>query len=372
MKQILYLLQKEFIQIFRDKFLGKVIFIIPIVQILILAPAITFEVRNLKIAVIDQDNSETTRDIIGKFSNSKFFMIETQTYSLDYAYALLEQDKVDFILLLPRNFEANLQKLNSSNIEIIINSVNGSSAQLAAAYTKGLIADYNKKLLLKTFNPDLNKLQNIEIKNRFWYNTYLNYYDYMVPGILVILVTAIGLLLAGLNLVKEKEIGTIEQINVSPIKKYQFISAKLIPFLIIGIVDLALGLGVSKLVFDIQFNGSILLMLFFTVIYLFAVLGLGLFLSSFASTQQQYMFSVFAVIMIFVLMSGIFTPFNSMPEWAKIISYVINPSCYFVEVNRAIMLKGSYLSDLLPKFYALSGLAIIYYSVAVFRFRKTN
>jgi ABC-2 type transport system permease protein len=372
MRQILYLLQKEFTQIFRDKFLGKVIFIIPLVQILILAPAITFEVKNLKLAIIDNDHSVTSRALINKFASSPFYTIAAQTNSEDEAYDLLGKDKVDVIINISNGLSDDLTKFNSGDVQVIVNAVNGSAAQLAAGYTSGVILDYNKQIIANSYSTDLTRLETININHRFWYNSLLNYYDYMVPGILVILITAIGLLFAGLNLVKEKEMGTIEQINVSPIKKYQFITAKLIPFLLIGIIDLAIGLGVSKLVFGIQFNGSVLLMLMFTVIYLFAVLGLGLFVSSFASTQQQYMFTVFAMIMIYVLMSGIFTPFNSMPEWAKIISYIVNPSCYFVKVNRAIMLKGSGFNDLLTEFGALSLLAVFYFSIAIARFRKTT
>jgi len=372
MRQILYLLQKEFIQIFRDKFLGKVIFIIPLVQILILAPAITFEVKNLKLAIIDNDHSVTSRALINKFISSPFYTIAAQTNSEDEAYDLLGKDKVDVIINISNGLSDDLIKFNSGDVQVIVNAVNGSAAQLSAGYTAGVILDYNKQIIANSYSTDLTRLETININHRFWYNSLLNYYDYMVPGILVILITAIGLLFAGLNLVKEKEMGTIEQINVSPIKKYQFITAKLIPFLLIGIVDLAIGLGVSKLVFGIQFNGSVLLMLMFTIIYLFSVLGLGLFVSSFASTQQQYMFTVFAMIMIYVLMSGIFTPFNSMPEWAKIISYIVNPSCYFVKVNRAIMLKGSGFNDLLTEFGALSFLAIFYFSIAIARFRKTT
>ncbi len=372
MRQILYLLQKEFIQIFRDKFLGKVIFIIPIVQILLLAPAITYEVKNLKLGIIDKDNSVTSRQLINEFSSSPFYTIVTQTYSENKVYELLENNKVDVILNISKGFSNELTESNSADIQVVINAINGSAAQIAAGYTSGVIMNFNKHILMKTFNVDMARLETININHRFWYNSLLDYYDYMVPGILVILVTSIGLLLAGLNLVKEKEMGTIEQINVSPIKKWQFITAKLIPFLLIGIVDLAIGLIFSKFVFGIHFNGSVLLLLLHTIVYLFAVLGLGLFVSSFASTQQQYLFSVFAIIMIYVLMSGIFTPFNSMPEWAKKVSYIINPSCYYVKVSRAIMLKGSGFNDLAVEFYAMAGLAVFYFSIAIARFSKTT
>jgi ABC-2 type transport system permease protein len=211
----------------------------------------------------------------------------------------------------------------------------------------------------------------IQITNRYWYNEMLNYKYYMLPGILVILVTAIGFLLAGLNMVREKEIGTIEQINVTPVRKYQFIIAKMMPFFLIGLVDLALGLLIGRLAFHIPFEGSIFLMFFGASIFLIAVLGLALFISTFSGTQQQYMFVAFFCMIIFILMSGIFTPYESMPMWAQDFN-IINPVAYLMRINRMVMLKGSTIIDIRKELYSLTIIAISFTTLAVSLYRKRS
>ncbi len=210
----------------------------------------------------------------------------------------------------------------------------------------------------------------IQVTNRYWYNEMLNYKYYMLPGILGILVTAIGFLLAGLNLVREKEVGTIEQINVTPVRKYHFIAAKMVPFLIIGLIDLALGLLIGKLAFNIPFEGSTGLLFLGSAIFLVAVLGLALFISTFSSTQQQYMFVAFFFMIIFILMSGIFTPMESMPVWAQKFD-LINPMAYLMRINRMVMLKGSSFQNISRDIYALTIIAIAFTALAVNRYRKT-
>jgi ABC-2 type transport system permease protein len=210
----------------------------------------------------------------------------------------------------------------------------------------------------------------IEITNRYWYNETLNYKYYMLPGILVILITAIGFLMAGLNLVREKEIGTIEQINVTPVRKYHFIIAKMMPFLIIGLVDMAIGLLIGKLAFNIPFEGSIFLMFFAATLFLIAVLGLAIFISTFSSTQQQYMFVAFFCMIIFILMSGIFTPYESMPMWAQDFN-LINPVAYLMRINRMVMLKGSTIYDVSRELISLIAIGIVFTTLAVRRYRKT-
>jgi ABC-2 type transport system permease protein len=193
----------------------------------------------------------------------------------------------------------------------------------------------------------------------------------MLPGILGILVTAIGFLLAGLNLVREKESGTIEQINVTPVRKYQFIAAKMVPFLIIGLIDLTLGLALGKIAFSIPFEGSIALLFLGSSIFLIAVLGLALFISTFSYTQQQFMFIAFFCMIIFILMSGIFTPYESMPEWAQKFN-LINPVAYLMRINRMVMLKGSSIQDIRLEIFSLIAIAISFTSLAVKRYRKTS
>jgi len=371
MRTILYLIRKEFIQIFRNKFISKAIFGVPIVQMLILVPAITFEIKNVNLTIIDKDMTSESRGLINKLEGSTFFKISFSTFSEDEANNILHKNKCSAIINIPSGFGNDIGKGRPGKLLTTINAINASTAQLTWAYMNGVIRDYNLDLITESIgtNP-ATPLPRIQITNRYWYNEMLNYKYYMLPGILVILVTAIGFLLAGLNMVREKEIGTIEQINVTPVKKYHFIIAKMVPFLIIGLVDLMLGLIIGKIAFNIPFEGSILLMFLGATVFLIAVLGLALFISTFSGTQQQFMFVAFFCMIIFILMSGIFTPYESMPEWAQDFN-LINPVAYLMRINRMVMLKGSGIGDIRTELYSLLVLAIFFTALAVRRYRKT-
>jgi len=371
MRTILYLIRKEFIQIFRSKFLSKAVFGIPIVQMVILVPAFTLEIKNIELCVVDRDMSAESRQLILKLQGSDFFLLKYTTFNDNEADAMLQNNQCDLVLHIPKNFGKNIIKEGDEKVMVLVNAINESSAQLAWNYIRAVIQDYNSDLLITNLHHSSpGRFSMINTTNRFWYNPTLNYKYYMLPGILVILVTAIGLLLAGLNVVREKEIGTIEQLNVTPIRKYQFIIAKLVPFLIIGLVDLAFGLVLGKILFNIPFNGSLALLFLYSSLYLIAVLGLALFLSTMSSTQQQYLFVVFFVVMIFVMMSGIFTPTESMPPWAQQFN-LINPAAYFMRVIRMVMLKGSGFNDILSDFWGIILIAIATISLAIWRYRKT-
>jgi ABC-2 type transport system permease protein len=371
MRTIFYLIRKEFIQIFRNKFISKAIFAVPIVQMLILVPAITFELKDVKLAIIDRDMTSESRGLVSKLNGSTFFKISYSTFSDTEANKLLHSNKCTVILQIPSGFGKDIVTGNKGKLLATIDAVNPSSAEISWAYLSGVIRDYNLDLIKNNIviNP-LIPSPRIEITNRYWYNELLNYKYYMLPGILVILVTAIGFLLAGLNMVREKETGTIEQINVTPVRKYQFIVAKMVPFLLIGLIDLALGLSIGKIAFNIPFEGSILLMFLGSSVFLVAVLGLALFISTFSGTQQQYMFVAFFCMIIFILMSGIFTPYESMPKWAQDFN-LINPVAYLMRINRMVMLKGSTLQDIRVELVSLAVIAIAFTTLAVRRYRKT-
>jgi len=371
MRTILYLLRKEFIQIFRNKFISKAIFGVPIVQMLLLVPAITFEIKNVNLTVIDKDMSSESRGLLSKLEGSSFFKISYSVFSGEEAKSLLHRNKCSVILEIPDGFGKDLTNGAPGKIQATIDAINASTAQLSWAYLNGVIQDYNVQLAMNgSLGATLMNQPRIDITNRYWYNEMLNYKYYMLPGILVILVTAIGFLLAGLNMVREKEVGTIEQINVTPVRKYQFIAAKMIPFIVIGLIDLALGLIIGKIAFNIPFEGNILLMFSGSFIFLIAVLGLALFISTFSGTQQQYMFVAFFCMIIFILMSGIFTPYESMPGWAQNFN-LINPVAYLMRINRMVMLKGSGAMDISRELVSLSILAISFTTLAVWRYRKT-
>lgn len=371
MRTILYLIRKEFLQIFRNKFIGRAIFGVPIIQMLILVPAVTFEIKSVKLCVVDKDMSSESRGLVSQLQGSTFFKITAATFSEEEAGSFLNNGKCDLVLNIPSGFGKELDKGNPAKIIASVNAINASFAQLTWAYLSGVIRDYNTRIIAE--NISINPLQvvpQIQVTNRYWYNELLNYKYYMLPGILGILVTAIGFLLAGLNLVREKEIGTIEQINVTPIKKYQFIISKMVPFLIIGIVDLAVGLLLGKIAFNIPFEGSIALMFLGSIIFLIAVLGLALFISTFSDTQQQFMFVAFFFMIIFILMSGIFTPLESMPVWAQKLD-IANPVAYLMRINRMVMLKGSTIHDIKNDIFGLMFIAVIFVLFSVRKYRKT-
>lgn len=371
MRTILYLIRKEFIQIFRNKFISKAIFAVPLVQMLILVPAVTFEIKNINLCIIDNDISSESRGLISKLEGSTFFKVKYSTWSEKEANNLLHKNKCNLILNIPSGFGKDIGSGKISKLMVTIDAINASTAQLSWAYINGVISDYNMNIITRNLNTNsVVPISRIEITNRYWYNEMLNYKYYMLPGILVILVTAIGFLLSGLNMVREKEIGTIEQINVTPVKKYQFIIAKMFPFLIIGLIDLALGLVLGKIAFNIPFEGSILVMFLGSTIFLIAVLGLALFISTFSGTQQQYMFVAFFFMIIFVLMSGIFTPADSMPMWAQKFN-LVNPVAYLMRINRMVMLKGSTIQDIGKDLYSLGIIAVCFTIFAVGRYRKT-
>lgn len=372
-RTLLILIKKEFLQIFRNKSILAIIFVMPVIQLVILPLAANYEIKDIKIAVVDHDKSTESRELIRKITASGYFKIIEYGENYNTAYEEIEKDKVDLILEIPNNFEKDLVRENKEKVLLAINAINGTKAGLSASYLAQILQDYNQQVQLK-MTPELEsakKISGVEIVPKFWFNENYNYRLSLVPGILAFLVTLIGGYLTALNIVEEKEIGTIEQINVSPIKKRDFILGKLIPFWILSMVAFSIGLLVTIFVYGIQMQGSFLLLYGFISVYLVAILGMGLLASVYSETQQQSMFMVFFFMMIFILMSGLFTPTESMTDWAKYVAYV-NPVTYGVDGVRLIMLKNSGFMDLLPHFGFITGLAIVVISWAVLRYHKTS
>lgn len=367
------LIKKEFLQIFRNKAILAVIFVMPVIQLVILPLAASYEIKNIKIAVVDHDKSTFSRELIRKITASGYFEIINYGESYPQAYQEIEKDKVDLILEIPNNFEKNLVRENNGKVLLAINAINGTKAGLSASYLAQILQNYNRQIQVELApeTENITKTSGLEIVPQFWFNENYNYRLSLVPGILAFLITLISGYLTALNIVQEKENGTIEQINVSPVTKADFIMGKLIPFWLLSMLAFTIGLLVTILVYGIQMQGSFLLLYGFVAVYLIAILGLGLLVSVYSETQQQSMFVVFFFMMIFILMSGLFTPVESMTDWAKYIAYA-NPVTYGVEAIRMIILKNSSFKDLLPHFGFISGLAIVVISWAVLRYRKTN
>ena len=370
MRTILFIIQKEFIQIFRDKAMLPIIFIVPIFQLLILSYTATFEIKNINFVVVDHDKSVLSAKMKSKFMGSSFYNFIGEAQDYKTAEENLRKGSADQIIVIESDFEKSLQLEKRAKVQVVTNGINGSAASLMGAYATLLISDFNREIIIDEF-PLAKVGLPIKTHPSFWYNPELNYITFMVPGILVLLVTIIGMFLSGMNMVKEKEIGTIEQINVTPIKKYQFIAGKLIPFWVIANVDLAIGLILAYAVFNIPIIGSVTLLFGVASVYLIAVLSLGLLISTMTNTMQQSMFISWFFLVIFILMSGLFTPVESMPNWAQILNY-INPVAYFIKINRMIMLKGSGFMDFQREFYLLLTYAIAILSLSIVRYRKTT
>ncbi|WP_456438261.1 ABC transporter permease [Psychroserpens sp.] len=373
MKTILYIIQKEFKQIFRNKGMLPIIFVLPLLQLIILSNAATFEVKNIKFGYIDHDHTSTSRALIEQFNASTYFNVLTDFPSEALASSAMLKGKVDVILEIPHYFERDLQKEKHNTLGITINAIDGAAAGVENVYVTQIIQRFNQHLKVDLLQISDKQVQptSIETIPLFWYNETLNYKTFMVPGILVLLVTMITLFLSGMNIVREKEIGTLEQINVTPIKKSQFIIGKLFPFWVIGMGLLTIGLIIAKLIFDVPMLGSLPLMYFYTSIYILVVLGIGLFISNFTDTQQQAMFIAWFFTVIFILMSGLFTPIESMPKWAQILTE-FNPIKYFVEVMRMVMLKGSGFMDILSQLLKTLVYALIMNGLAVWSYKKTT
>lgn len=372
MKILKVLLRKEFLQIFRSRFILVIMFVMPVIQLLILPLAATYEMKNISLSVIDNDHSTYALKLINKFTASGYFKLTD--YSSSYTQALneIEKNNADIILEIPVNFEKTLVKENSASLSLNVNAINGSTAGLAASYSNAIINSFNAEIrekLLQT--PSSNILPVINITYSNWFNPDLNYKKFMVPGILVMLLSLVGGFLASLNIVSEKEKGTIEQINVTPVKKITFILSKIIPFWIIGMIIFTVGLLICKLVYGITPAGSYFTLYAFAAAYMLAFLGFGLLISTYSDNQRQAMFVAFFFMLIFILLSGEFTPINSMPQWAQLVAK-LNPLSYFVAVMRLVMLKGSSFTDVLSSFLTICGFGVLFNTWAVLNYRKTS
>ncbi|MFH2094323.1 MAG: ABC transporter permease [Bacteroidota bacterium] len=370
MRNILFILQKEFKQVFRNRTMLPIIFLMPVVQMVILVHAATMEMKKIEMVIVDRDMSNVSRKLTARFEGSPFFVVSRSSLSVEEAENYIKDNTADVVLHIPSGFERRLMRENTADIQCLINAINSTTAGLIQAYTGGIILTFNNDITEK-FNGVGGKAQSKSlVSSRFWYNQELDYKIYMLPGILVILVTVIGAFLTALNIVREKEMGTIEQINVTPVKKYEFITGKLIPFWMIALLEFCIGLGIGYFFFDLPVNGSLLTLFAVTSVYLILALGIGLFLSAISQTQQQVMFVVFFFMLVFILMSGIFTPAESMPEWAQKVN-IINPFFYYMKALRMILLKGSSFYDILNEFISLLVYSLVMLSLATWRYRKT-
>ncbi|MEM6320031.1 MAG: ABC transporter permease [Bacteroidota bacterium] len=375
MRRLLYIIQKEFIQIFRNKAMLPMITVMPIMQLILLSYAADNEVRNVKIAIVNQDQSTFARRLVEKVKISDRFILVDVLPTNKLGDDMMQKGLVDVILTIPPQFEKTYFKSKSGELQLLVNAINGSQATVGSSYLAAIIQSFSREIRMDAAPRLVVQKQSaattLRAEESYWFNPQLNYKYFMAPGIIGELVTILVIMLTAMNIVREKEMGTIEQINVTPIKKWQFILGKLIPFLVIGLVLLVVGLAAGKLIFDIPILGDLRIVFAFCILNLIAVLGLGLFISNLSDTQPQAMFTTFFFVIIFILMSGLFTPIESMPKWAQQLT-IPNPIAHFVHVMRSVLLKGSDFADVVYNFRVMGVMAVILNTLAIWSYRKVS
>ena len=344
---IKYLIQKEFLQIRRNAFLPKLIIMFPIVIMCVMPWVMQMEVKNIVVDVVDIDHTVESQRLVQQIAASNYFIFGGQKATYAEAMKDIEKGRADVIF-----------EIRDGKYLIAANAVNGTKGSMGSAYLSQIVTS---NVTHHTSN----------ITPLTLYNKGQNYKLYMIPALMVMLLTLICGFLPALNVVSEKEVGTIEQINVTPVPKFVFILAKLLPYWLIGFLVLTVCFILAWLIYGIVPVGHFLLIYFFAVLFVLVMSGFGLVISNYSATMQQSMFVMWFCLLVVILMSGLFTPISSMPEWAQIIT-IFNPLKYFMEVMRMIYLKGSGFFDLLPQFGILLLFAVVFNSWAVISYRKNN
>ena len=370
---IKYLLKKEFKQILRNPFLPKMIFIFPFMALMVFPWAASYEIKNLNLSVIDNDHSTYSQQLIQKIISSKYFKLTDVSPGYEKALKSVERNQSDIILEIPADFEKNIVNRQGGKVMISANAVNGMKGGIGMTYLNSIVIDFNMGIIQKMMplKAGTNSTPTIQIDTQYRFNPNLNYRVFMVPALMVMILTLLCGFLPAISIVFEKELGTMEQINVSPVPKSTFILAKLIPFWIIGFIVITIGFIIAWAVYGLIPAGYFSTIYLFAAIYILAVSGLGIVISNYASTLQQAMFIVFFFMMLFIMLSGLYTPIDSMPEWAKWIA-AFNPLKHFMEVMRSVYLKGSNPIQMIKELVALIGFAVFFNSWAVLSYKKKN
>lgn len=365
MQTILVLLEKEFRQFFRNAFLPKIVIIFPMMIMFIIPWVTTMDVRHIGITVVNYDNTQASQRLIKKIDASDYFTLHGITDNFEAALNNLEKGKVDVVVEIPLYWERSIATGSPLKVNISANGVNALKGNLGSQYTVQAVMQTMNELRQEqglVAQPD-----NLVVENR--YNPTLEYRNYMIPALMIMLLIMICGFLPSLNLVGEKEKGTIEQINVSPVSRLTFTLAKLIPYWIIGLVILSIVMLIAKLLYGLSPLGSIGAIYLAAILFIFTISGIGVTIANISNTMQQTMFVMFFFVMIFILLSGLITPIESMPNGAQWVTRFLPPR-YFVEIMRSIYLKGTMLNELIMSYIALAIFAIVFNLLAAFTYKK--
>ena len=376
MKTLKFLIEKEFKQMFRNPLIPRLIVLFPTMVLLVFPWAVSFEIKNIRVDVVDHSKSVYSKRLTDKIAASQYFILHDTPPDYNAAMLNMENDETDMILEIPASFDVDLVKRRESGVGVAVNSVNGTQGLLGSNYVMQIVNDFSSELrgeLTQTLPPQsrvsLMRLKKMNIVPQYKYNPALDYKKFMIPGFMVLLLTILCGILPALNIVIEKENGTINQINVTPISKMNFILAKLIPYWAVGLVVMIISITLSFLIYGLWPGGGVVAVLISAIVFILSVSGLGIIISNYSETMQQASFLVMFFILILVLLGGMFTPVSSMPAWAQAIA-AINPFNYLTTAFRMLYLNGSSLADVSGNLLALGAIAVVLNGWAVFSYKK--
>ncbi|OGF48013.1 MAG: ABC transporter permease [Candidatus Firestonebacteria bacterium RIFOXYA2_FULL_40_8] len=375
MKKIFNLAKKEFIQTFRDKKMLPIIFVAPVIQLILLGYAVTTDVKHVYISVVDRDNSVESRELVGAALNSGYFDLKPGVEKESEIEESLKTGKSDFVLYFPPNYSKNIKMNKKATFQIIADGSDATLTGIGLNYLNEIVQRKNKEIRDKVMSSRAGLLgksitfPQVSPEVKVMYNPELKSANYMVPGVMALILTLMTMLLTSMSITKEKENGTLEQLVVSPLKPYEIIFGKTLPFVLIGMLDVILVVSGGILVFNIPMLGSVWLLAACSLIFIMSTLGIGLFISTISRTQQQAMLTTFMFIFPAMILSGFVFPITNMPEPAQYITYFI-PLRYFLTIIRGIILKGNGIEILWPEIAALIVFGIVIFTLSSMRFRK--
>jgi len=372
-ERIKHMLIKEFIQIFRDPRMKGVIFLMPVIQLLVFGYAVTTDVKNIATLVHDLDNSIASRELVSRFVKSGYFNVVEYTDREGRVRELMDRGKVGAVLRMNKGFEDDLRAGRTSHLQVIVDGTDSNTAGIVLGYSSKIAGQFSTELLsqriLRSSGP-LGQTGRVVLETRAWFNENLESRNFYVPGVIAIIVMLITLMLTSMAVVREKEIGTMEQIMVTPITSAEFILGKTVPFALIGFADVILITLIGVFWFEVPIRGSLVLLFVATALYLLTTLSIGLLISTVSQTQQQAMMSTFFFYFPAVLLSGFMFPIANMPDAVQWLTY-LNPLRYFLVIIRGVFLKGVGPSVLWPQMLALAVMGCIALWLATKRFHKT-
>ncbi len=361
---------------FRNPLIPRLIVLFPTMVLLVFPWAVSFEVKNIRIDVVDHNKSVYSQRLTNKVAASRYFILNDTPLDYQTAMMNMESGEADMILEIPSTFDKDMVKTRSSGVGVAVNAVNGTQGLLGSNYIMQIVNDLSSELrgeLLHTLPPQsrasMMRMPKVDIVPQYKFNPELDYKNFMIPGFMVLLLTIICGILPALNIVMEKENGTINQINVTPVSKMNFILAKLIPYWVVGLVVMIISITISFLMYGLWPAGSVIAVLFSAIVFILSVSGLGIIISNYSETMQQASFLVMFFILILVLLGGMFTPVSSMPAWAQLIA-AVNPFNYLTSTFRMLYLNGSSLAHVSGNLFVLVLIAIVLNGWAVFSYKK--